>query len=158
MRCSNCGTTLPRVARFCLTCGAPQTPRDASPGATDGAALPGSGVAYDGWICETGLWRGYVKAQFVATVRDGDQLYEAARSPSFRCGRGGPSEDDPRAVRAFETLIELLRNHGWEPVAGGQPWYAYRFRWRLHDVGGLPEAAPPVAPRSRAPHTPEAGG
>jgi zinc-ribbon domain len=158
MRCSNCGTPLPRVARFCLNCGAAQTRTDAARDETDGAASPASGAAFDPRICETGVWRGYVKAEFVATVRDGDQVYEAARSLSFRCGRDGPSENDPRAVRAFEALIELLQGHGWEPVSGGQPWYAYRFRRRLHDIGERPEGAPPVTPTSHAPGKREGGG
>lgn len=109
---------------------------------------PAASIAdYDSAVCETTLWRGYVKAQFLAIVRDGEDIYEAGRSPAFRCGRDGPSEDDARAVTAFDRLLDLLADAGWEPVSGGRPWYAYRFRRRGQDVLRVAPAVAPVITR-----------
>ena len=149
MSCSNCGTLLPAEARFCLTCGAPQT-SSAEPRAQDeprgaGDVPLGSIASYDPAVCEIGFWRGYVKGEFFALAREGDEVWELARSPAFRCrGRDAPREDDPRAVAAYDRLLEVLAEEGWEPVSGGRPWYAYRFRRRA-------DHAPPLAAVLRPP-------
>ena len=139
MSCANCGRLLPAEARFCLTCGTPQTPK-AEARAEDDDESVSSLDSYDSAVCEISLWRGYVKAEFVAVVRDGAEVWEAARSPAFRCRGRVPAEDDPRAVRAYEKLLEVLAEDGWEPVRGGRPWYAFRFRRRVDDVTALPQA------------------
>jgi hypothetical protein len=155
MSCAKCGTLLPAEARFCLTCGAPQT-SDAGTSAEDEARAEEDepdreGAPHDGVLCEIGVWRGYIKAEFIATVRDGDSAWEVARSPAFRCrGREVPREDDPRAVAAFDRLLELLAADGWEPVGGGQPWYAYRFRRRF-DASPLAGALRPYTLRVERP-------
>jgi hypothetical protein len=95
--------------------------------------------AYEPGVCEIDLWRGYVKAEFVAIVRDGDEAYEAARSPAFRFrGDGAPDEDDERVTAAYAALLDVLSEQGWEPVGGGRPWFSYRFRRRPADVHSLP--------------------
>ena len=57
MLCANCGTKLPTQARFCAACGTPISP-------DDGGRMPGG----DPVRCEIRLWRGYVKAQFLAEI------------------------------------------------------------------------------------------
>jgi hypothetical protein len=42
MYCARCGTNLPDGARFCFTCGTPQTPGSAAPGAAGPAPAPGA--------------------------------------------------------------------------------------------------------------------
>ena len=155
MSCASCGTLLPAEARFCLACGAPQTSELA---ADDEDPPDGSIASYDPAVCEIVLWHGYVKAEFVACVSDGDEMWEAARSPGFRCRSGTqPREDDERAVAAFDRLLEVLADEGWEPVSGGGPWYAYRFRRRATWAPELPAALRPSlreASRAAAEPTP----
>lgn len=94
-------------------------------------------------VLTVGLWRGYVKAEFVATVSEGETSFVAGRSPAFSWrGRGEPDENDPGALAAYEALLEALAGGGWEPVERLGPWYAYSFR----RVSGEPREQQDVLP------------
>lgn len=126
--CSNCGSETPDGARFCSRCGAAQKE---SPGAPQlPFAQPRARESWD--VCEIGWWRGYVKSEFYAAALtvDGSE-YEVGRSPQFRWRRTeAPPSDHERARAAHAALVDRLAATGWEPVGGGVPWFAQRFRRR----------------------------
>ena len=128
---------LPAEARFCLSCGAPQRLRDA--GEDDPVPEP-EPVVYDSAVCSIGVWRGYLKAEFVAIVLDpGEAPREVGRSRPFRWRQEEPPPADRVDVReAFDALVAGLVEAGWEPVGSATPWYAQRFRRVAEGVHQLP--------------------
>jgi hypothetical protein len=121
--CPRCRSALPAAAAFCSRCGEPQS-------------AVARAEAQDWHWCEIVWWRGYVKSQFVAYVRDPAgadvRLYT---SRMFRWGRKqAPSQLKHRVADAYHELVAELRQDGWEEAGRGEPWYAARFRRDSRDV------------------------
>ncbi len=83
--------------------------------------------------CVTGLWRGYIKAQFYVQRRDRGDAF--CYSPMFTTWRAPwrksiEIRDDPAALKALAALEEDLWEKGWERTrrAPGAEWYELRFR------------------------------
>ena len=75
--------------------------------------------------CEIKLWRGYVKCQLYAALRDRPgEATGFAFSPVFRL----PDEDTPteEATGALKTLIDHLEEDGWTVMSEGKHWYQLR--------------------------------
>lgn len=140
--CTNCGGETPDDARFCSRCGALQKE---GPGSHQlSFAHPRGRESWD--VCEIGWWRGYVKSEFYASAISADGAeYEVGRSPQFRWHHPElPPPDHKGARAAHEALVEQLAAAGWEPLGGGSPWFATRFR-RLGTGLRLLQVEPPRA-------------
>ncbi len=109
--CPGCRRELARDASFCSSCGEP-APRHEPAVET----------------CEIVLWRGYVKAGFVAVPYGGPG--KAAEPPASRLFRSRERSPAPEgaALAAHESLVEQLLRDGWEPVGNGSSWYSRTFR------------------------------
>jgi hypothetical protein len=83
-------------------------------------------------FCRVGIWRGYAKARFYASLElgDGDDLAVAESQP-FRLRGNGTPDRTKRAEEAHQALVAELLADGWEPVDDVGPWYAGRFRREL---------------------------
>jgi hypothetical protein len=92
---------------------------------------PGPGEVF----CEIDFWRGYVKGQFLARLRQVDGEPVIARSDFFR-SRTTPPERTPEAEHALAGLLEWLDRDGWRAYAARGPWYS---RWY---VGTWPSGPP----------------
>jgi hypothetical protein len=84
-------------------------------------------------ICAIGIWRGYVKSRFYATLMGGEEEgieYALAESQPIRVRGNGTPERTPAAERAHQALVARLIESGWEvePPANGDSWYALRLR------------------------------
>ncbi len=100
-------------------------------------------VVYDSAVCSIDLWRGYLKAEFVATeVNPGETPREVGRSRPFRWRQADPPPADRADVReAFDRLVASLVAADWEPVGSPVPWYEQRFRRAAEGVRELPRRA-----------------
>jgi len=83
-------------------------------------------------FCQVGIWRGYAKARFYASLDLGgpDQLAVAESRP-FRFRGNGVPERTKAVDAAYQALVAELVADGWEPVGDLGPWYAGRFRREL---------------------------
>lgn len=102
--------------------------------------------------CVLSVWRGYVKASFVACLDDGTLVAESA---SFKC-RGGEPAGEGAAKAAHAQLLSTLNALGWARTAGGEPWYAAEYgRWvEAPAAVDRPEGAPQAAEEPAPPPTP----
>jgi hypothetical protein len=94
--------------------------------------LPDAGVEADGELepvvdmtsCSIAVWRGYRKAMFYAQTFDsnGDAV-ALAESPMFKYSGNGVPDQTDAAVQAYEALVELLTEEGWQTVDQGPAWF-----------------------------------
>jgi hypothetical protein len=79
-------------------------------------------------VCTIRAWRGYVKWQFVATVRRGGVEHPAGESKAFRASGNGIPEETPSARAAYDALVAKLARDGWTTSdATRESWYSQRF-------------------------------
>jgi hypothetical protein len=127
--CNNCEAELPDGARFCLRCGAPQSP--------DHPIL-----TFRREICEV-----YRSKENGGWFRAGDTYWEAiAVGPAGRymvarsetCSRNavGGSSGVKQADDLLDELIRQLIQEGWQPLPRGPEWYSYRFERHLQTAPG----------------------
>lgn len=112
--CPQCKTELPDEARFCLTCGAPQTGAAASAAARDGAVAVGAGA--------TALGPGAVQAGQVS----GDVVTGTKIEPHYH---GMPGADPAELEAAY--LHHLLETAGQLSLSGIDPKAASEAEARL---------------------------
>jgi hypothetical protein len=94
--------------------------------APERAVAAEEGHADHAGTCTIAVWHGYVRSRFYARVSDPDgETRTIAESPPFR-RKGYVPEPLPDAVKAHETLLDLLRSEGWSPVGDLGPWYTTR--------------------------------
>ena len=89
--------------------------------------------------CEVDLWRGYVKSQFYAVLRDGSGRESILlTSPTFRWSKAAPPPPtSPHAANAHAALIAQLKADGWVPTRRGTHWYALQLqRRRVPETAG----------------------
>jgi hypothetical protein len=125
--CVNCGAKLPKNARFCSACGAPQRGRPGTVQARPLAVAPEDAAE----ACAIHWWRGYVRSAFYAVAVDaGGGQWEVGRSPSFSWWKAEPPPaGHAGAHAAHDALVADLVERGWKTVGSDwQPWYAVRFR------------------------------
>lgn len=146
IHCIYCGTELPDVARFCLTCG--KNPRGDSSGTVATGANTSSQATGDGWeFCDIDVVDagdsvfGGSTYKWVASSIGKHGIYEVASSERLngwprgrRVGLG--QELAPPTGRELEgyqqelqRFISRLTSGGWQPTQErGTYWYSYRFR------------------------------
>jgi hypothetical protein len=89
--------------------------------------------------CEVDLWRGYVKSQFYAALRDGSGRESILlTSPTFRWSKAAPPpQTSPDVANAHAALIAQLKADGWVPTRRGTHWYALQLqRRRVPETAG----------------------
>jgi hypothetical protein len=84
-------------------------------------------------ILSVALWRGYVTGRFYARPAEHDVA--VVLSPSFRIASlpwesSVPLDQNEKAVGAFDALVNMLAEAGWERRSAdvGSPWYRQTFR------------------------------
>ena len=78
--------------------------------------------------CEIRWFRGYVKSQFYAELRDGPSREPNALASSqwFKWREGAAPPPDPEIVAVRDELLKVLRVAGWQPCGRGAEWYSDR--------------------------------
>jgi len=78
--------------------------------------------------CEIRWFRGYLKSQFYAELRDepSSEPQAVASSRWFKWREGAAPPPGPEIVAARDELLEALRLAGWQPCGRGGEWYSDR--------------------------------
>lgn len=131
--CHNCGVAMPEDANFCPKCGKP-----AIPVAESDKPEPAGEVAEETCMIVAELagekWSplfpgDYIQFKARASGPAGDFL--AGESARVKAGLGDyyePNKKNKQHVKAYDGLVETLKQAGWEQSGKGETWYNLKFR------------------------------
>lgn len=138
--CMHCGTQLPDVASFCYKCGKPL--EAASSARTIPQGKQTSYIETCEIICKSGGFLG-MKSSFVARAIGANGRFIAAKSSkTFRSNVGGTDGSGnewhrpdtyswgskPLAEAAFDEIVSMLSQDGWQPDTTGREWWQCKFK------------------------------